>query len=82
MAELLGKTRLTPEITGAYRMGDVRHCFADIALAKKLLGYEPVVEFDEGLAELAAWLETTPGIVVKDRAAAAKAELDARGLTL
>lgn len=31
------------------RKGDVKHSLADISKAKKLLGYEPIVNFDEGL---------------------------------
>ena len=31
------------------RAGDVRHSCADISLATKLIGYEPIVSFDEGL---------------------------------
>jgi UDP-glucose 4-epimerase len=31
------------------RAGDVRESLADITLARKLLGYEPTVDFDEGL---------------------------------
>ena len=36
--------------------GDVKHSFADIALARKLLGYEPRVGFDEGIGRTFAWL--------------------------
>jgi dTDP-L-rhamnose 4-epimerase len=79
MAEVVGKPHLAPDITGKYRMGDVRHCFADIGEAQRVLGYEPRVGFEEGLAELAAWLK---GQVAKDRAAEARAELDRRGLTV
>lgn len=79
MAEITGKRGLAAEITGRYRMGDVRHCFADISLARHLLGYVPRVAFAEGLGELAQWLE---GQAAKDRVVEAKAELDARGLTL
>ena len=32
------------------RAGDVRHSLADNRLAKEILGYEPVVSFDEGMA--------------------------------
>jgi len=66
-------------VTGKYRMGDIRHCFADITQARKVLGYEPQVEFQAGLAELAHWLE---GQVATDRVAEARAELEARGLTV
>lgn len=81
MAEVIGSPHLVPEITGRYRMGDVRHCFADVSLARRVLGYEPKVGFDEGLAELAEWLTGQVGLAT-DRAADAKAELEARGLTL
>ncbi|MBX3192396.1 MAG: NAD-dependent epimerase/dehydratase family protein [Labilithrix sp.] len=53
VAALLGQPHLHPEITGTYRAGDVRHCYADISLARRVLGYEPAVDLDEGLAE---WL--------------------------
>jgi dTDP-L-rhamnose 4-epimerase len=74
----LGKERIDPEITGKYRMGDIRHCFADISLARKVLGYEPRVQFEAGLRELCGWLE---GQVAHDRVAQMRAELEARGLT-
>ena len=31
------------------RPGDVRHSLADISLARRLLGYEPAVSFEDGL---------------------------------
>jgi dTDP-L-rhamnose 4-epimerase len=79
MAAVVGKPQLGPEITGRYRMGDVRHCFADITLARAVLGYEPSVPFSQGLEELARWLE---GQVAKDHVVQARAELESRGLTL
>jgi dTDP-L-rhamnose 4-epimerase len=47
---------IEPEITGRYRVGDIRHCFADIALARAVLHYEPLVRFEDGISELADWL--------------------------
>ncbi len=44
------------EIVGQYREGDVRHCFADISLARGVLGYEPTVSLKEGIPELLAWV--------------------------
>jgi dTDP-L-rhamnose 4-epimerase len=79
MARVLGKDHLEPEITGKYRAGDIRHCFADIARAKSLLGYEPRVTLEEGLCEIAEWLE---GQVAQDHVEKAGAELAARGLTV
>ena len=40
---------------GAPRAGDVKDSQADIGLASTLLGYTPVVEFDEGLRRTVAW---------------------------
>jgi dTDP-L-rhamnose 4-epimerase len=79
IAEVMGKPHIRPEIAGKYRVGDVRHCFADISLARKVLGYEPRVSFHQGLTELAEWLR---GQVATDRVAEARAELEARGLTV
>lgn len=45
-----------PVITGKYRAGDIRHCYADISKARRLLGYEPKVTHEAGFAELADWL--------------------------
>ncbi|MGD0113427.1 MAG: NAD-dependent epimerase/dehydratase family protein [Armatimonadota bacterium] len=57
MARALDRARLEPEITGTYRAGDTRHCFADVTLARKLLGYTPEVRLEDGIEELASWLE-------------------------
>ena len=79
MAEVLGKEHIQPEITGKYRVGDIRHCFADISQARQVLGYQPRVTLAEGLVELATWLE---GQVVLDRVVEARTELAVRGLSV
>jgi dTDP-L-rhamnose 4-epimerase len=79
VARAVGKAHIEPELTGKYRAGDIRHCFADITKARTVLGYEPRIDLDRGLAELAAWLE---GQIAVDRVAEARAELAARGLTV
>jgi dTDP-L-rhamnose 4-epimerase len=56
LAEALG-TRAFAEITGKYRAGDIRHCFADISAATQLLGYRPQVGLKQGIEELVAWLK-------------------------
>ena len=65
------------EITGKYRAGDIRHCFADISKARELLGYEPRVSFDRGMAELARWLRDQ---TANDKADHMLAELNTFGL--
>lgn len=78
MAAVLGKS-IEPEIAGKYRVGDIRHCFPDISLARRILGYAPSVGLEDGLLDLAAWLD---GQVAHDRFSEAKAELAARGLVV
>jgi dTDP-L-rhamnose 4-epimerase len=78
MVEVLG-AEVEPVITGKYRVGDIRHCFADITKARQLLGYAPQVSFNDGLAELAEWLASS---TAQDNFMHASAELDRRGLTL
>jgi dTDP-L-rhamnose 4-epimerase len=76
LARVLG-VDLEPEVTGKFRAGDIRHCFADIGLAADLLGYQPEVELEDGMAELADWLATQ---TAEDRVDAATEELVVRGL--
>ena len=42
-------------IYGANRLGDIPHSFASIDKAKQLLGYSPLVSFQEGLNETVKW---------------------------
>jgi dTDP-L-rhamnose 4-epimerase len=76
LARVLGK-EIAPELTGQARAGDIRHCFADISLARDLLGFEPSVELEDGMQELAEWLATQ---TANDQVGVANAELAARGL--
>ena len=48
---------IEPEFQPA-RPGDIRDSHADIALARSLIGYEPVVSFDEGLRQTIDWLRS------------------------
>jgi dTDP-L-rhamnose 4-epimerase len=77
LARVLGK-EIEPELAGKFRAGDIRHCFADVTLAREALGFEPRVALEDGLAGLAQWLE---GQAATDRFDEAAAELADRGLT-
>jgi dTDP-L-rhamnose 4-epimerase len=57
LARELGAPALEPDITGTYRMGDIRHCFADCSLANRVMGWKPEVELNQGLLEMAGWVE-------------------------
>jgi dTDP-L-rhamnose 4-epimerase len=53
LAKVVGKDNIQPEILGKYRVGDIRHCYADIGKAQRILGYSPQVQLEDGLvAEL------------------------------
>jgi dTDP-L-rhamnose 4-epimerase len=77
LTRVLGK-EIEPELPGTFRAGDIRNCFADVTLARELLSFEAEVAFEDGLAELAAWLETQ---TTPDRFDQAAAELAEKGLT-
>lgn len=77
LGRVMGMEHIVPEVTGQYRAGDIRHCFADISAIRAALGFEPAISLDDGLAELAAWLETQQG---EDRTEEAARQLAMRGL--
>ncbi len=76
-AQVLGRPGLAPQVTGKYRVGDIRHCFADLSKSRAELGFAPSVDFHDGLEELAEWVA---GQVARDSVDAATAELESRGL--
>ncbi len=78
LSAILG-TPIAPDVCGKYRVGDIRHCFADITQASEVLGYQPTVTLEDGLVELAEWLSHQSA---DDRVAEASRELEARGLTV
>ena len=43
-------------ISGNYRLGDIRHNYADITLAKEILGFDPKWSFADGIAEFCKWV--------------------------
>lgn len=56
-ATITGRQDLAPEIMGTTRIGDIRHCFADIGRVREVLGYEPEVTLEAGLLDLVAWVQ-------------------------
>lgn len=43
-------------VTGGFRIGDIRHNYADLTKISKLLGYTPKVLFAEGISRFCAWV--------------------------
>jgi dTDP-L-rhamnose 4-epimerase len=79
MGHVLGKAHLEPCITNTYRMGDIRHCFADITQAQTVLDYMPCVTLAAGIEKTVDWLV---GQIADDQSHIAGAELSKRGLIL
>jgi dTDP-L-rhamnose 4-epimerase len=44
-------------VTGAFRLGDVRHVYADLTKARELLQFEPKVQFGDGIGRFARWVD-------------------------
>ena len=54
LIELYG-TKLQPYISGEYRKGDIRHCYANAQRMQKLLNFKPTISLRDGLTELTKW---------------------------
>jgi dTDP-L-rhamnose 4-epimerase len=46
------------QISGNYRLGDIRHNYADISKISATLGFKPKVSFEEGISKFAQWVNT------------------------
>lgn len=77
LGKALDKSKIEPQITGKYRVGDIRNCFADISKAREILGYKPAFGLEHGLAEFVEWLSTQSA---EDHSSTAARELAERGL--
>ena len=43
-------------VSGNYRLGDIRHNYADISAAREILGFKPKWSFSDGIGEFAKWV--------------------------
>lgn len=59
LVDALGGT-VRPEVTGQYRLGDIRHCYADLGAIRVGLGYEPKVSVQQGIESFARWVMSQP----------------------
>ena len=65
-------------VSGNYRLGDIRHNFADITKARKLLGFEPRWSFDKGIEQFCRWVDSQP--IQQDNYEASIEEMKQKGL--
>ena len=70
---------LKPIFTHQYRIGDIRHCVADISKIKNKLGYKPNINFKEGIDDLINWIRNKE-FQIKDKSQNALDELKEKGL--
>jgi dTDP-L-rhamnose 4-epimerase len=76
IAKEMGK-RIEPEIVQKYRVGDIRHCFADILKARTLLGFHPVYDTKSGASEVIEWVKQQ---IAEDSFDEMKSRLEKMGL--
>jgi dTDP-L-rhamnose 4-epimerase len=79
LARVMGREDLQPEILQKARVGDIRNCFADIGLAREVLGFAPKRTLADSLPELAQALAKERAV---DHVERARNELETRGLVV
>ena len=65
-------------VSGNYRLGDIRHNYADLTKINKLLGFSPKISFEAGLKCFAEWVNTQE--VHEDKYQKSIDEMKAKGL--
>lgn len=79
LGKIMGKRGNKAVVTGKYRAGDIRHCYANIDRARRQIGYEPRISLADGMTELCDWLADQKA---EDHVDRAQTELAERGLTI
>lgn len=47
-------------VSGDFRIGDIRHNFADLSKMKRILNFEPTVSFEQGISDFTDWVLKQP----------------------
>lgn len=74
----LYKSDVAINISGNFRLGDIRHNYADITKINKLLGYKPKIKFEDGMKNFIEWVNLQP--IEKDNYDTSIAEMKKKGL--
>lgn len=72
------KANVNINVSGNYRLGDIRHNLGDLTKIRSLLGYEPKVKFTEGISNFVDWVEKQE--VESDNYEASIEEMKKKGL--
>lgn len=65
-------------VSGNYRLGDIRHNYADLTKAENLLGFAPKWSFSDGIGEFAKWVNSQE--IHEDKYSESIQEMKKRGL--
>ena len=65
-------------ISGKYRIGDIRHNYADLTKINNILGFMPEYDFQKGVCEFVKWVNTQE--IMEDKYARSIKELEQKGL--
>jgi len=77
LRELLGSSSEL-SVSGDFRAGDIRHCYADLSRAGETLAFKPSLDVRQGLQRFCTWVLTQP--VQEDQSGKAMSELASLGL--
>ena len=77
LQQLLGET-VSIEVSGQFRLGDIRHNVADLTKVRAVLGYKPTISIEEGLRRFATWIKGEK--TQMDRYEQSLSELSEKGL--
>jgi dTDP-L-rhamnose 4-epimerase len=77
LQDLFGSTVPT-QVTGQFRLGDIRHNVADLSKVRKVLDFEPSVSIEEGLQQFVSWVKGEQ--IQADRYEESLNELKSKGL--
>jgi dTDP-L-rhamnose 4-epimerase len=79
LSQHLTDGEIRPRILNQFRAGDIRHCYADLSKARRLLGFAPRVSLQAGLEDLLAWVKEQTAV---DCFAQVEKELAAKSLVV
>jgi dTDP-L-rhamnose 4-epimerase len=78
LAKLMEKN-IEPTILGKYRIGDVRHCYADTTKFHEHFNFQAQIPFEQGIVELVNWVTSQTAV---DRTSESLAQLQAHKLLI
>jgi len=79
LSQHLTDGQVRPQVLNQFRAGDIRHCYADVTKARELLGFQPTITLQDGLADLLAWVREQ---TAEDRFAQVEKELKDKSLVV